>query len=121
MLLSLPVLTAVANAQSAPDFIEAKRLADPDEASLGPVAGTALLASLEKLLHAGVAACATPDSDMSALVVVMETDRVGIVVRTWLQGASPLAVRFRTHAMGKRLAAPAIPAFHSSIELSFTP
>jgi len=121
MLLSLLALSTAASSQPLSDFNDAKAQADRDEASLDPLARAALLESQERLLQAGVSACATPNPDVSPFVVVMETDSAGIVVRTWLQGTSPLAVCFRKQAQGMRLSAPARAAFHSSIERSFTP
>jgi hypothetical protein len=120
-LLSTLLLAPALHAQAALEYAEAKRLADRDEASLDARAGARLLESQRTLLEAGIVACATPDLDLSPLVVVMELDAGGTVVRTWLQGGSPLALCLRGHVAGKVLDAPRQAPFYASIELSFTP
>ncbi|MET0808151.1 MAG: hypothetical protein ABWX93_05265 [Pseudoxanthomonas sp.] len=72
------------------------------------------------LLASGTAAWATPAPDLSALVVVMELDAQGKVVRTWLKGSSPLAICLRKHAAARWLSAPPRAPFHTSIEVSFS-
>lgn len=102
------------------EYDEAKALADKDEASLSSEQSGKLRDSQEALLASGTAACATPNPDLSALVVVMELDAQGKVVRTWLEGNSPLAICLRKHAAAQSLAPPPRVPFYTSIELSFT-
>ncbi len=119
--LALALLAAPASAAIPLDYAAAKAQADKDEASLPRGHGSALLESQSKLLGDGVAECATPNPDLSPFVVVMEQDASGKVVRTWLQGDSPLAICLRKYiAKGTLLVPPRVP-FYSSIELSFTP
>jgi hypothetical protein len=122
-MLALSFLLAAASAHAAPglEFSDAKRLADQDEASLTPQQKEALVASQGSLLDAGAAVCATPKPDLSPFVVVVELDASGKVVRTWLQGNSPLAICFRKYVAQRSFAAPPRSSFYSSIELSFTP
>lgn len=122
-MLALSLLLLAASAQAAPDldFSGAKRLADRDEASLTPQQMEALVTSQGALLDAGAAVCATPKPDLSPFVVVVELDASGKVVRTWLQGDSPLAICFRKYVAQRAVAAPPRSPFYSSIELSFTP
>lgn len=103
------------------EYAEAKALADKDEASLAPEASTSLLKSQGELLDAGTAACATPTPDLSPFVVVMELDAQGKVVRTWLQGSSPIGICMRKYVSGKTLIVPPRVPFYTSLELSFSP
>ena len=102
------------------EYDQAKALADKDEAALSSEQGGKLRDSQQALLASGTAACATPNPDLSALVVVMELDGQGKVVRTWLKGNSPLAICLRKHAAAQSLAPPPRAPFYTSIELSFT-
>ena len=117
---ALTILAGHAVAASALEYDEAKALADQDEASLSPEQSGKLRDSQAALLASGTAACATPNPDLSALVVVMELDARGKVVRTWLEGNSPLAICLRKHAAAQSLAPPPRTPFYTSIELSFT-
>ena len=102
------------------EYAEVKALADKDEASLASEASTSLLKSQGELLEAGAAACATPTPDLSPFVVVMELDAQGKVVRTWLQGSSPIGVCMRKYVAGKTLIVPPRVPFYTSLELSFS-
>ena len=117
---ALTILAGHAVAASALEYDEAKALADQDEASLSPEQSGTLRDSQAALLASGTAACATPNPDLSALVVVMELDARGKVVRTWLEGNSPLAICLRKHAAAQSLAPPPRTPFYTSIERSFT-
>ena len=118
--LVLALLTGAVHAAPALEYAEAKDLADRDEAGLSAPQRAELRISQGTLLESGTAACATPNPDLSALVVVMELDAQGKVVRTWLQGSSPLAICLRRHAMAQSLSAPPHAPFYTSIELSFS-
>ena len=118
---ALVVLACPALAAPGLDYALAKAQADKDEASLSRDQGSAWLESQSKLLGDGVAQCATPNPDFSPLVVVMELDASGKVVRTWLHGNSPLAICLRKYAATGSLLAPPRTPFYTSIELSFTP
>ncbi|MEP6908051.1 MAG: hypothetical protein ABI858_08745 [Pseudoxanthomonas sp.] len=123
-LTTLAVLTWMAlpaQAASPLEYAQAKTLADQDEASLSAEQRKALTSSQETLLASGTAACATPNPDFSPLVLVTELDAQGKVVRTWLQGNSPLAICLRKYAASQSLAAPPRAPFYTFIELSFTP
>jgi hypothetical protein len=122
-LIALIALTALSGASSAApalEYVEAKALADKDEASLTQAETTNLLRAQGELLGAGTAACATPKPDLSPFVVVMELDAEGKVVRTWLQGSSPIGICLRKYVAGKVLVVPQRVPFYSSLELSFS-
>ncbi|NDK38603.1 hypothetical protein DT603_07080 [Pseudoxanthomonas gei] len=119
-LVTLALLAGPAPAATVLEYAEAKSLADADEASLSPQQRSELRASQAALLASGTAACSTPVPDLSALVVVMELDAQGKVVRTWLQGNSPLAICLRKHAAARWLSVPPRAPFYASIEVSFT-
>lgn len=120
-LIVLAALSGQISAAPALEYAEAKALADKDEASLAPEASTGLLKSQGALLEAGAAACATPTPDLSPFVVVMELDAQGMVVRTWLQGSSPIGICMRKYVSGKTLVVPPRAPFYTSLELSFSP
>lgn len=120
LLVVLTVLSVPVFAAPTLEYAEAKALADKDEASLAPEASTGLLKSQGELLEAGTAACATPTPDLSPFVVVMELDAQGIVVRTWLQGSSPIGICMRKYVSGKTLIVPPRAPFYTSLELSFS-
>lgn len=116
--LALTSLSVVAG--PALDYAGAKALADRDEDSLPEEQSGRLVAAQAGLMKSGITACATPQPDFSAFVVVMELDAEGKVVRTWLEGGSPLAICFRKHAAAGVLTPPPRVPFYSSIELSFS-
>ena len=115
------VLAGQVSTASALEYAEAKALPDKDEASLAPETSASLLKSQGALLEAGAAACATPRPDLSPFVVVMELDAQGTVLRTWLQGASPIGVCMRKYVAGKTVIVPPRAPFYTSLELTFTP
>ncbi|MET0582318.1 MAG: hypothetical protein ABWZ08_10140 [Pseudoxanthomonas sp.] len=119
-LVALALLAGSVAAAPTLEYADVKALADKDEASLSPQQSAELRSAQSALLESGTAACATPNPDLSALVVVMELDAQGKVARTWLQGTSPLAICLRKHAAGQSLPAPPRAPFYTSIELSFT-
>jgi hypothetical protein len=116
----LAMLSGQTSAAPVPEYAKVKALADKDEASLASEASTSLLKSQGELLEAGAAACATPTPDLSSFVVVMELDAQGKVVRTWLQGSSPIGVCMRKYVAGKTLIVPPRAPFYTSLELSFS-
>jgi hypothetical protein len=120
--LTLAVASPAAEAEAAPvlEYAEAKSLADRDEASLAGTEATRMREAQAGLLEEGTAACATPRPDLSPFVVVMELDAAGTVVRTWLQGTSPIGLCLRRYVAGKQLARPPRAPFHTSLELSFS-
>ena len=121
-LIALIVLAALSGSLSAAptlEYAQAKALADKDEASLAQAESASLLKAQGELLGAGTAACATPRPDLSPFVVVMELDAQGKVVRSWLQGSSPIGICLRKYVVGKVLAVPPRVPFYSSLELSF--
>lgn len=118
---ALAIFAGHVPAASALEYAEAKASADKDEASLAQSASQDLLKSQSELLEAGAAACATPTPDLSPFVVVMELDAQGMVVRTWLQGSSPIGICMRKYVSGKTLIVPPRVPFYTSLELSFSP
>ena len=118
--LSLALLAGTVLAAPILEYADAKTLADKDEASLSSQQGAEMRAAQGVLLESGAAACATPNPDLSALVLVVELDAQGKIVRTWLQGNSPLAICLRKYTATQTLPAPPRAPFHTSMELSFT-
>ena len=121
-LIALIVLAALGGSLSAAptlEYAEAKALADKDEASLASAEMENLHKAQSELLDTGTAACATPKPDLSPFTVVMELDAQGKVVRTWLQGTSPIGICLRKYVAGKVLVVPLRVPFYTSLELSF--
>lgn len=113
-------LGGVVSAAPTLDYAEAKALSDKDEASLAQAESESLRKAQGELLDASTAACAMPRPDLSPFVVVMELDAEGKVVRTWLQGSSPIGICLRKYVAGKILIVPSRTPFHTSLELSFS-
>lgn len=103
------------------EYVDAKRLADADEASVAGPARETMLAAQRKLLDAGVLACSLgkPQADFSGFTIVMRLDAQGVVVRTWRQGSSPLAICLERHVRGQTVFVPPRAPFHGSLEISF--
>lgn len=119
-LIALASLSGTLSAAPALEYGQAKVLADKDEAALTQAESASLHKAQSELLEAGTAACATPRPDLSPFVVVMELDAEGRVVRTWLQGSSPIGICLRKYVAGKALVVPPRVPFHTSLELSFS-
>ncbi|MFT3762747.1 MAG: hypothetical protein QM761_09110 [Pseudoxanthomonas sp.] len=117
----LPALLLAAHAASATDYAEAKALADRDEAGLEKLTAEYLHKAQAHAADAIVQACAAPDADTSAFVVVARLDENGKAVETWRQGDTPLAICFEKQLWGRTIAAPPRAPFHVSFEMSFTP
>lgn len=123
---TLLALLLLADPQVAPtplEFIDAKRLADADEASVTGAAHDAMRKAQAAMLEAGVGECARlqPQQDFSAFTVVMRLDAQGHVQQTWRQGSSPLAICLQRYVRGKTLSfAPPKAPFHASLEITFT-
>ena len=120
VLIALVALSGALSAAPTLEYAEAKALADKDEASLAQAESESLHKAQGELLGAGTAACATPKPDLSSFVVVMELDAEGRVVRTWLQGSSPIGICLRKYVAGKVLVVPPRVPFYCSLELSFS-
>ena len=116
----LALLAGTVSAAPLLEYADAKALADKDEASLSSQQGAEMRAAQGTLLESGATACATPNPDLSALVLVVELDAQGKIVRTWLQGNSPLAICLRKYTATQTLPAPPRAPFYTSMELSFT-
>jgi hypothetical protein len=103
------------------DYVDAKRLADADEASVSGPAHDAMVAAQRKLLDAGVVECSLgkPQADFSAFTIVMRLDAQGVVGQTWRQGGSPLAICLQRYVRGKSVFVPPTAPFHGSLEISF--
>ncbi|MBD9469260.1 hypothetical protein [Pseudoxanthomonas sp. PXM01] len=111
---------SLAHAQSPADYADAKARADADEASLPATAASAMRDAQGAALDAAITGCATPTADTSPFVVVAELDATGKVVRTWRDGATPLAICVQKQIAGSALSAPPRAPFFTSFELSFT-
>lgn len=113
-------LLAFASAQAATlTYEQAKALADRDEASLANP--QALVESQGNAAGPSFAKCPPESShpDLSPFTVVMELDKSGKVVRTWLRGSSPIAVCFRQQMSTKSLFKPPRAPFYTSFEMSW--
>jgi hypothetical protein len=122
--LGLLVTPQAAPAVPAPvvEYIDAKRLADADEATLVGPAHAAMRAAQARLLDAGVVACSLgiPQRDFTAFTIVMRLDAAGQVRDTWRQGSSPLAICVQRYLRGKTVFTPPRDRFHMSLEVSFS-
>ena len=103
------------------EYVDAKRLADADEASVTGAAHESMLVAQRKLLDAGVLECALgkPQADFSGFTIVMQLDARGVVEQTWRQGSSPLAICLQRYVRGKTVFVPPKAPFHGSLEISF--
>ena len=122
LLLSAQAAPAVAPPAQLPfEYVDAKRLADADEASVTGPAHEAMLAAQRKLLDAGVVECSLgkPQADFSGFTIVMRLDAQGVVGQTWRQGSSPLAICLQRYVRGKTVFVPPRAPFHGSLEISF--
>ncbi|WP_083918973.1 hypothetical protein [Rudaea cellulosilytica] len=117
------IIAVTALSGSALSYEQAKALADQDENSLTPGQTQQLIASQGKAGGEAHASCASPSNkaDLSPYTVVMELDIAGKVIRTWLKGASPLAVCFNKEMATKRLFGPPRAPFYTSFEMTWRP
>lgn len=123
--LLLALLTAGTQSVPAPaslEYVDAKKIADADEASVTGSAHAVMLAAQRKLLDAGVVACSlgNPQSDFSAFTLVMQLDAEGRVQQTWRQGGSPLAICLQRHVRDQIVFVPPKAPFLTVLEVSFT-
>lgn len=104
------------------DYVDAKRLADADEASVTGSAHAAMLDAQQALLNAGVVECALgrPQTDFTAFTIVMRLDAAGRVQQTWRQGSSPLAICLQRYVRDKTVFVPPKAPFHTALDVSFT-
>ncbi|MFT3756301.1 MAG: hypothetical protein QM769_10220 [Pseudoxanthomonas sp.] len=119
--LLLPAMLLATHAASASDYAQAKALADHDEARLERLTAEYLNKAQAGATDAIVRACAAPDADTAAFVVVARLDENGKAVETWRQGDTPLAICFEKELWGRTIVAPPHAPFHVSFEISFTP
>lgn len=124
--LALLLLSGLVPAQAADtplEYVDAKKLADADEAGMVGPAKQSMLAAQRKLLDEGVVECSLgkPQSDFSAFTIVIRMDAQGVVRDTWRQGSSPLAICLQRFVRGKQVFVPPRAPFHVSLEISFTP
>ena len=103
------------------EYVDAKRLADADEAAVTGPAKEKLLAAQAALLDAGVADCNRFDlrGDVTPFIVVMQLDAQGRVRQTWREGGSPLAICLERYVRDRILVPPPKAPFHASLEISF--
>jgi hypothetical protein len=104
------------------DYLDARKLADADEASVTGPAHVAMLKAQQQLLDAGVQACALgkPQKDFSAFTIVMQLDASGQVQQTWRQGSSPLAICLQRYVRDKTVFVPPQAPFYTTLDISFT-
>lgn len=104
------------------EYVDAKRLADADEAGITGPAKDAMLAAQRTLLDAGVVECSLgkPQKDFSAFSIVMRLDARGQVQQTWRQGGSPLAICLQRYVRDKTVFVPPQAPFHTMLDISFT-
>jgi hypothetical protein len=117
LFVSLPILAA-----EPPEYYDARKLADPDEAGVTGPAKDAMLAAQRKLLEAGVVECSLgkPQKDFSAFAIVMRLDARGQVQQTWRQGSSPLAICLQRYMRDKTVFVPPQAPSHTTLDISFT-
>lgn len=122
VLLGLWLAAAQAAAPADLEYIDAKRLADADEAGVTGPAHAAMLAAQQSLLNAGVAECALgrPQTDFSPFTIVMRLDAEGRVQQTWRQGSSPLAICLQRYVREKTVFAPPKAPFYTALDISST-
>lgn len=122
VLLGLWLAAAQAAAPADLEYIDAKRLADADEAGVTGTAHAAMLEAQKRLLDAGVLECALgrPQTDFSAFTIVMRLDAEGRVQQTWRQGSSPLAICLQRYVRDKTVFVPPKAPFHTALDISFT-
>lgn len=123
LLLALAQTTPAATPVAAtPDYVDAKRMADADEAAITGAAKDQLLAAQAALLDAGVADCNRFDlqGDITPFVVVMQLDASGRVQQTWREGGSPLAICLQRYVRDKTVFVPPKVPFHAALEISFS-
>lgn len=105
------------------NFLQAKVLADHDEASLSPEQMDALLAAQGVAGGASFGACAPPASvaELTPFTVVMKLDESGKIVHTWLDGTSAIAACFNAAISTKSLNTPPHAPFYTSFAMSWQP
>lgn len=118
---AMALASSVALAAGPQDYREAKARADQDEAGLPASSRAAFQQSQSRQLETSVGNCAMPNPDLTPLVVVVEVDARGKILRTWRQGDTPLAICVEKELTGRYLEAPPRAPFYASFELSFTP
>lgn len=117
---ALMMMAIRAHAADPTTYVEAKVLADRDEASLDAAQRGAFLQNQSRQLEAAVANCAAPNPDLAPLVIVAQLDAHGRIVRTWRQGDTALARCVEQELSGRVIEPPPRMPFHVSFELSFT-
>jgi len=123
LLLAAPQAVPATPAAAAPsEYVDAKRLADADEATITGPAHEDMTKRQSDLLDAGIAACARSElrDDFTPFTIVMRLDASGQVQQTWRQGGSPLAICLQRYVRDKTVFTPPKAPFFNSIEVSFT-
>ena len=120
--LLLPATLAAAETVAPPSgYAAAKRRADHDEAALPAALADAMRQAQSAELDEGVAACAMPQADTRAFVIVVELGADGRIAASWREGDTPLAVCVEKFLRGRPLPAPPQAPLYLSYELSFVP
>ncbi|MDE2407826.1 MAG: hypothetical protein KGL91_08185 [Xanthomonadaceae bacterium] len=114
--------TPASPTKAALEYVDARKLADADEAGVTGSAHAAMVAVQRKLLDAGVLECALgkPQKDFTAFTLVMQLDADGRVQQTWRQGSSPLAICLQRYLRDKTMFVPPKAPFMTALEVSFT-
>lgn len=100
-------------------YARAKALADANENALAAATHAALLASQGKVLKAAVAACRSPDPDLSAFTVVLSLHADGSVAASWLKGRTVFARCVRMQLVASGVPGHWTTPFYTSFEVSF--
>lgn len=100
-------------------YVDAKTLADRDEASVPKARVQALLDSQGKAISQVLHEClpTTQEVRLSPFVVVAELDSVGRVVATWRKGDSELAICFENKVASHLVFNPPHAPFFTSFEI----
>jgi hypothetical protein len=117
MFVSMVLAAQVATAPA--DFRKAKARADANEASLGTALHQRLLQAQGQALKTAVAACASPNPDLSAFTVVLSLNADGSVQSSWLKGHTVFARCVRGQLAGAGLHGHWPTPFYTSFEVSF--
>lgn len=104
-------------------YVDAKTLADRDEASVPKAQIKSLLDSQGAVISRVVPACAhtSRPADIPPFVVVVKLDSSGKVVATWRKGDSNFALCFEKEVSNLTLFAPPHTPFYTSFEMNIQP
>lgn len=99
-------------------FLQAKALADKNEAALDHSTSSQLLEAQGKAIGAALSVCVRPGVDLSKFTVVLSLNADGSTAASWLQGTTPLARCMQGKLADIGLAGLWSTPFYTSFELS---